>query len=89
MLQGGLGAGGVTSPQGGNVEADKYDPAKPYNQQVLNDAAIMAKLRNTLSTAQLKAGDYNGIFIVGGKGAMFDLPKDKINSMNYTKKSQC
>lgn len=66
----------IASPQGGTVEADKFDPAKPYNQQVLNDTAIMAKLHNTLSTAQLKAGDYNGIFIVGGKGAMFDLPKD-------------
>ncbi|WP_019674550.1 type 1 glutamine amidotransferase domain-containing protein [Arsukibacterium perlucidum] len=66
----------IASPQGGTVEADKYDAAKPYNQQVLNDAAIMAKLHNTHSTAQLKASDYNGIFIVGGKGAMFDLPKD-------------
>lgn len=66
----------IASPQGGAVQADKYDPAKVYNQQVLSDAAIMAQLNNTLSTARLKAGDYNGIFIVGGKGAMFDLPKD-------------
>lgn len=66
----------IASPQGGKVEADKYDPAKSYNQQVLNDPAIVAKLHNTLSTAQLKAADYNGIFIVGGKGAMFDLPRD-------------
>jgi putative intracellular protease/amidase len=66
----------IASPQGGPVEADEYDPAKPYNQQVLNDPAIMAKLANTLATAQLAAANYNGIFIVGGKGAMFDLPKD-------------
>jgi putative intracellular protease/amidase len=66
----------IASPQGGTVEADEYDPAKPYNQQVLNDPAIMAKLANTLSTAQLDAANYNGVFIVGGKGAMFDLPKD-------------
>ncbi len=66
----------IASPQGGKVEADKYDPATPYNQQVLSDATIVAKLNNTLSTAQLKAADYSGIFIVGGKGAMFDLPKD-------------
>lgn len=66
----------IASPQGGPVEADEYDPAKPYNQQVLHDAAIMAKLANTLSTAQLAAPDYNGIFIVGGKGAMFDLAED-------------
>ncbi|MBU1310343.1 MAG: type 1 glutamine amidotransferase domain-containing protein [Gammaproteobacteria bacterium] len=66
----------IASPQGGKIEADKYDPAKSYNQQVLNDAAIMAKLHHSLSTAQLKASNYKGIFIVGGKGAMFDLPKD-------------
>ncbi|HEY0923871.1 type 1 glutamine amidotransferase domain-containing protein [Rheinheimera pacifica] len=66
----------IASPQGGAVEADKYDPATPYNQQVLNDPAIMAKLADTLATAQLNAANYNGIFIVGGKGAMFDLPKD-------------
>lgn len=66
----------IASPQGGAVEADKYDPAKPYNQQVLHDPVIMAQLTNTLATAQLDAADYNGVFIVGGKGAMFDLPKD-------------
>ncbi|MGP9802008.1 type 1 glutamine amidotransferase domain-containing protein [Rheinheimera sp. NSM] len=66
----------IASPQGGAVEADEYDPAKPYNQQVLNDPTIMAKLADTLATAQLAAANYNGIFIVGGKGAMFDLPKD-------------
>ncbi|MDP5138058.1 type 1 glutamine amidotransferase domain-containing protein [Rheinheimera baltica] len=66
----------IASPPGGKVEADKYDATKAYNQQVLNDAAVMAKLNHTLSTSQLKAADYNAIFIVGGKGAMFDLPKD-------------
>lgn len=66
----------IASPKGGAVEADKYDPAKPYNQQVLNDPVIMAKLANTLATPQLDASHYNGIFIVGGKGAMFDLPED-------------
>ena len=67
----------IASPQGGAVEADAYDPNKPYNTLVLNDPAIMAKLHNTLSTAKVDASQYHGIFIVGGKGAMFDLPKDK------------
>lgn len=66
----------VASPQGGAVEADKYNSGKAYNEQVLKDSAIMAKLNNTLSTATLNASDYDGVFIVGGKGAMFDLPKD-------------
>ncbi|GLR71570.1 type 1 glutamine amidotransferase domain-containing protein [Agaribacter marinus] len=66
----------IASPKGGAVDADKYDPNKPYNAQVLNDTAIMAKLNNTQPTATLNAVHYDGIFIVGGKGAMFDLPND-------------
>lgn len=66
----------IASPQGGKVIADKYNPEKPYNAVVLADEAIMAKLDNTLATASLDAKNYDGIFIVGGKGAMFDLPKD-------------
>ncbi|QBG37740.1 type 1 glutamine amidotransferase domain-containing protein [Litorilituus sediminis] len=67
----------VASPRGGKVQADEYDKTKPFNVPVLADKAIMAKLENTLPTASLDAASYDGIFIVGGKGAMFDLPKDK------------
>ncbi len=66
----------IASPQGGKVHPDQYDPKKSFNQQVLNDPVITAKLANTLATADLNAAAYQGIFIVGGKGAMFDLPKD-------------
>jgi len=67
----------IASPNGGKVEADKYDPSKSYNAKVLADTAIMAKLNNTLATDKLDAKAYDAIFIVGGKGAMFDLPKDE------------
>jgi putative intracellular protease/amidase len=67
----------VASPKGGKVEAGKFDKNKPYNAPVLADSAIMYKLSNTISTAKLNAKAYDGIFIVGGKGAMFDLPKDE------------
>ena len=66
----------VASPLGGPVEADKYDPSKPFNAKVLADTAIMAKLNNTLAIGDLDAQNYDAVFIVGGKGAMFDLPKD-------------
>lgn len=66
----------IASPQGGKVVADQYDPNKAFNQQVLKDAQFVAKLDNTLSIAALKAENYQGIYIIGGKGAMFDLPKD-------------
>lgn len=66
----------IASPKGGKVEADKYDPNKSYNARVLNDEVIMAKLNNTLATHAIEAKSYNAVFVVGGKGAMFDLPKD-------------
>lgn len=64
----------IASPQGGEVEADQYDPSKPYNAQILANTDIMAKLTHTLPFSQLSATDYDGVFVVGGKGAMFDLP---------------
>ncbi len=66
----------IASPKGGNVEADNYDPSKSYNARVLVDEAIMAKLNNTLSTKVVESESYDAVFVVGGKGAMFDLPKD-------------
>lgn len=67
----------IASPNGGKVEADKYDPSKSYNATVLADKVIMAKLDNSIATNKLDAKAYDAIFIVGGKGAMFDLPKDQ------------
>jgi len=67
----------IASPSGGKVEADKYDPSKPYNAKILSDTEVINKLDNTIATNTLDASIYDAIFIVGGKGAMFDLPKDK------------
>ncbi len=67
----------IASPNGGVVEADKYDATKSYNALVLKDKAVMAKLGDTLKTDSVNAKDYQGVFVVGGKGAMFDLPKDQ------------
>ncbi|GEA12571.1 type 1 glutamine amidotransferase domain-containing protein [Alteromonas sp. KUL49] len=66
----------IASPEGGVVVADEYDPNRDFNQAVLNDPQAMAMLNDTLSTADVDARNYQGVFIVGGKGAMFDLPKD-------------
>lgn len=67
----------VASPNGGKVIAGKYDANAVYNAKTLADKGIMKKLANTLATSEIDASKYSGIFIVGGKGAMFDLPKDK------------
>ena len=64
----------IASPKGGTVEADEYDPKDDVNQLVLNDAVAMEKLNNSLPFAAVSADQYDAVFVVGGKGAMFDLP---------------
>lgn len=63
------------SPQGGAVEADKHDPDAPANAALLADDATMRQLADTRRIADLRAEDYAAVYIVGGKGAMFDLPR--------------
>lgn len=66
----------VASPKGGHAEPDAFNKSKPYNKLVVDDANAMALLHNTLPTALVKPEHYAAIYIVGGKGAMFDLPFD-------------
>lgn len=66
----------VASPQGGAVEADRYDPEEPFNAALLADAGAMRKLGDTRATSAVRAEDYVAVYVVGGKGAMFDLPRD-------------
>ena len=66
----------VASPKGGYAEPDEYNKTKPYNKAVIEDANAMATLNNTIPTAQIKPELYSAVYVVGGKGAMFDLPFD-------------
>lgn len=66
----------IASPRGGPVEADRYDPDAAYNAAFLGDSAAVAKLADTRRIAELRAEDYAAAYVVGGKGAMFDLPAD-------------
>ena len=66
----------VASPQGGAVEADKYNAEEPFNARLLADADAMRQLADTRATGDLRAADYAAVYVVGGKGAMFDLPRD-------------
>lgn len=66
----------ISSPKGGKVIADKYNVEKSYNKEVFDNTEIMNLLDNTIPTANINANQYDAIYIVGGKGAMFDLPFD-------------
>ncbi|GGF08079.1 hypothetical protein GCM10011356_21980 [Kangiella profundi] len=67
----------IASPKGGSVEADKYNPEESYNKRFLEDNEAMIKLNNSLPIADITSDEYEGIFIVGGKGAMFDFHNNK------------
>jgi putative intracellular protease/amidase len=66
----------VASPAGGRVEADRYDAKEPFNAALLADEDAVAKLADTRRTDAVRAQEYNAVYVVGGKGAMFDLPAD-------------
>ena len=47
-----------------------------FNAALLADADAMRVLADTRATRDVKAADYAAVYVVGGKGAMFDLPRD-------------
>ena len=67
----------VASPAGGLVEADPFNVDKDHIQAILADVNAQHWLKNTRRTRDIKPGEYQAIMIIGGKGAMFDLPKDE------------
>jgi putative intracellular protease/amidase len=66
----------VASPSGGAVVADRHDPKDDLVQAIKADAEATAALAATRRTQDVAAGEHAAIFVVGGKGAMFDLPRD-------------
>jgi putative intracellular protease/amidase len=64
----------IASPEGGLTIPDDFNADKPYNLAFTKDAAASAKLAKTLQLSQVDSSRYAAIFIIGGKGAMFDLP---------------
>lgn len=66
----------VASPKGGKVESDKYNPNTLYSKRFLEDPFAQSLLNNTFSTASLINENYDAVYVVGGKGVMFDLPVD-------------
>ncbi len=66
----------IASPKGGKAEADIFSKEKIHNKIFLEDDMATMLLENTLSTASIDPNEYDAIYIVGEKGAMFDLPMD-------------
>lgn len=66
----------VASPAGGAPEPDRHNPADDHIQRLQADAQAGAALQRTRRTQDLRAGEHAAVLVIGGKGAMFDLPRD-------------
>ncbi len=68
----------IASPLGGKspVVIDDEDMGV-FDYAFLNDSAAQYKANNTIAINDVNADDYEAIFFVGGKGAMFDFPENK------------
>ena len=66
----------VASPAGGAVEADRFSAEDDHIKAMMSDPDAQSLLRTTRRTQDVNVGEHHAIFVIGGKGAMFDLPKD-------------
>lgn len=64
----------IASPSGGAVQAERFNPEDDAVRAL--PAAALEGLKATRRTQDLQPGEHDAVFIVGGKGAMFDLPRD-------------
>jgi putative intracellular protease/amidase len=67
----------IASPQGGEppVVIDGDDMGI-FDYAFLNDEEAQTKANNTLLIDDINADDYQAVYFVGGKGAMFDFPEN-------------
>ena len=68
----------IASPLGGKppVVIDDEDMGA-YDHAFLNDPIAQYKVNHTLAVKDVIAEDYEAVYFVGGKGAMYDFPNNK------------
>lgn len=65
----------VASPKGGAMPIDPRSAATP--EQAIEWSEAVEAAKNTVKLAEVNAADFDGIFLPGGHGPMFDLPEDE------------
>ncbi len=67
----------IASPKGGEppVIIDDEDMGI-YDYAFLKDSVAQQKVKNSLSISDVEADEYQAVYFVGGKGAMFDFPNN-------------
>lgn len=67
----------VASPKGGSAPVViDWDDMGPFDYAFLNDTTAQQKTKNTIPIETVNAEDYEAVYFLGGKGAMFDFPND-------------
>ena len=66
----------IISPAGGAVPVHNKKDDLAYIQEFKHKTPALKQLQQTLSTKQASQNTYDGLMIIGGDGAMFDLPFD-------------
>ncbi|MFC0682588.1 type 1 glutamine amidotransferase domain-containing protein [Lysobacter korlensis] len=66
----------IASPKGGRPPVRMDDELIDVDYAFLNDANAQKRLSNTLPLDGVDASRYAAVYFVGGKGAMFDFPRN-------------
>ena len=68
----------VASTEGGNppVVIDT-DDMREFDYAFLNDSVAQNKAKNTIAVKDIDPSDYEAVYFVGGKGAMWDFPENE------------
>jgi len=67
----------IASPLGGKSPVVIDDDMGKFDYAFLNDSIAQYKTSHTIAMNDVVAEDYQAVFFVGGKGAMFDFPDNK------------
>ncbi|MGV2830407.1 type 1 glutamine amidotransferase domain-containing protein [Myxosarcina sp. GI1(2024)] len=67
------------SPTGEEAPIDpkSYNLDDPLNRQFVENEAVMAQIKDTLSPQEIEPSEYSAVFFAGGHGVMWDLPNNQ------------
>ncbi len=66
----------IASPKGGRPPVRMDDELIDVDYAFINDVEAQKRLSNTLTLANVDPSRYSGVYFVGGKGTMFDFPRN-------------
>ncbi len=67
----------ILSPKGGAVLVKNNKDDLAYIKRFKTETPALNQLASTIATKDAVTQSYDGVLVIGGNGAMFDLPKDK------------